>query len=282
MDYYSNVEDIDELINREKLFYKKALDRQNRFSEETKKAWRDETTFERRQRLSKEVYASFNGEVMLGPFKGTRYSDNNHRGMPDFGSMLLGFYELEVLDYLTSMGTLDLFVDIGAAEGYYPIGMANSHLAKKCIGFETNEESLKIFRQNLILNPKAVENVTILGHADSNMFSLFPESDPSKSVILCDIAGGEFELFSEETLFNIKKFKVIIEIHHWLPNFMFNYTRLLERATKFFNISFLKPKPRNVELITYLDDFTDDNRYLLCSEGRPQRMRYLVLEPKDN
>ncbi len=46
------------------------------------------------------------------------------------------------------------------------------------------------------------------------------------------------------------------------------------------SIKVLKDVPKNPFGFRILDKFSDDEKYLMMSEGRPQTMRWLVLQPK--
>lgn len=126
-------EKLPDLIEGERIFFQKVFERQSRATMEMRERWRAETILQRRRRVSSEIYDLLGGVVKYGPFKGLSLAKNNWWGGGDFGSMLLGLYEKEVLDFLFSerLDAVESFVDVGAADGYYAIGMVRSGRAKK-------------------------------------------------------------------------------------------------------------------------------------------------------
>ena len=270
------------ILEHEKKFYDEILLRRKQSSKLDQDKWRKETILERKQRLSKEIYNRYSGKVSFGPFCGMQLSSELPRTHPDLGSLLLGFYEYQVVQFITSeiFKNLELFVDIGASEGYFPIGMLYGGFCKTAIAYEDCTESAKIMMQQAKKNG-VKDRLVIKGKAKHNFVEDLDLQHRKNTLILCDIAGGEFDLFTEEVLFQLSKSTVIIEIHDWYhDNFIELYSRLLRDADKFFNVKFLKPKTRPIEEIYDLHSFTDDNRLLICSEHRPSQMRFLVLSPK--
>lgn len=282
-DFFEKPNDnIESILQNEMDFYREILERRQNYNENCRTIWRNETVTERKKRLSDEIYERYSGIVSRGPFKGMQLLNKLPREHPDFGSLLLGFYEYHVTEFITSnyFKNLKLFVDIGASEGYFPIGMLYGGFAEKAIAYEDCEKSTEVMLRQA--NTNGVQNrLTIKGRATQDFICDLQTQNVNDTVLLCDIAGGEFGLFSDEVLFGLRKSTVIVEIHDWFDeNFIDLYSRLLRTAHQFFEINFLKSKTRPIEEIYDLRSFTDDNRLLLCSEHRPSRMRYLVLTPK--
>ena len=112
-----------------------------------------------------------------------------------------------------------------------------------------------------------------------NFFSLLPsEIDFSKTTILCDIEGGEFDFFTEEILKKIRNSNIIIEIHE--NNKKNLEIELLERSKKFFNVSTIIDNNKNFENISELHTLNDIDRNLLSSEGRSYIGKWWLLSPK--
>lgn len=237
--------------------------------------------FQRRERLSSEAFDAFDGTVQCGPFEGTRLVRSNWRGMPDWASMLLGFYELEVLNLIADIlpREANFFVDIGAAEGYYPVGVVFSGLASRAYAFELDPRGRRTIVENSVLN-EISGAVEIVAEATEQSIAQILESEKGKTgLFLCDIAGGEFDLFSPELWARLQGHHVILEIHNWVPGFVDGYPKLLRGALPFFDIAAIVPSIRPIWSMPELDGFTDDNRLLICSEGRPNRMRFLYFRP---
>lgn len=273
--------DLDSILSVEKEFFREATARLVRTPERQKQLWRNETVFQRRERLSSEAFDAFNGTVQRGPFEGTRFVRSIWRGMPDWPSMLLGFYELEVLNLIVDILSqeADFFVDIGAAEGYYPTGVLSSGLASRAYAFELDFRGRSTIAGNSVLN--GVDGaLEIFEEATEQSISRILESEKEKvGLFLCDIAGAEFDLFTPELWSRLQGHHIILEIHNWVPGFVEGYPKLLRGALPFFHVAAINPASRPIWTMAELDGFTDDNRLLICSEGRPNRMRFLYLRP---
>lgn len=273
---------IQSFIDRERSFFAKSLERATKSTEAQRAKWRAETVYERRERVSAEVYNLFNGTVKYGPFSGLKLGQNVWWGNVDKASMLLGIYEKEILEFLSSGITSErpYFIDVGAADGYYAVGMLSSGLSKYCYCFEMSEEGRKRISENAELN-HVTEQLSIFPEATEQFAEALPEEILNKAIILIDIEGGEFDILNEHSLKALSQSVIIIEIHHWIDGFFNKYQHFLAMADRYFDITVIDPLEKKIETFSELDDFTDDNRYLICSEGRPNRMRFLKLGPKN-
>jgi len=222
------------------------------------------------------------GVVGYGPLKGLKLTDNAWWGAPDKASMLLGLYEQELLQALTSKPLTErsYFIDIGAADGYYGIGLVAGGFYKKSFCFEICQKGRDTIRKNAEINHVS-EKVEIFGEANHSLCQKIPQDCINDAVVLVDIEGGEFDVISAEFLEIFKGAYILIEIHNWIDDFEEKYFRLLSDASKYFSIDVVKPVARDLTQFSELNGFTDDNRYLICSEGRPNVMRFLRLIPRE-
>jgi len=81
--------------------------------------------------------------VSYGPFKGMKLTQDSWWGRFDLISKILGTYEPHVVDRLVAFaeqGT-KTFVDIGSADGYFPIGLTSGGVFEKAYAFEISEEA---------------------------------------------------------------------------------------------------------------------------------------------
>lgn len=273
---------IDELIASEFQYFLPMLERQKELSEASQAVWRAETVSERRLRVSLEVYDLCDGTVRYGPFSGVRLTKQVWWGAGDLGSQCLGLYEKEILDSIEQSGKnyFDYFIDIGAADGYYAVGMLASGFVQNAICFERSKEG-----QNTILNNwqnnGSVGNLVVLGEANQESLETLPSRSFGRSFVLIDIEGHEFELLNSRVIQLLKHCHVIIEIHNWVNDFFIKYTELLRSLAESFKVTVLERVERPTLGFEELRSFTDDNRLLLTSERRPCVMRFLRLKPRD-
>lgn len=268
-------------LGAEEQFFSGALKRSKNTPMGLREAWRKETVYERRLRVSKEVFELMKGIVGYGPLKGLKLADDAWWGAPDKASMLLGLYEQELLETLCSKPLTDrsYFIDIGAADGYYGIGLVMAEFFKKSFCFEISEKGRQTIKENAKVNGVS-ERVEVFGAADHTLAQQLPQGCIDDAVVLVDIEGGEFDVLNEEFLKRFQNAYILIEIHNWIEGFEEKYFNLLLAANQYFEIDTVEPVARDLTKFTELNDFTDDNRYLICSEGRPNVMRFLRLNPK--
>ncbi|MCX9085007.1 MAG: hypothetical protein OIN87_09455 [Candidatus Methanoperedens sp.] len=236
----------------------------------------------RRVKLSKILYQTFDGTVMYGPFKGLKLDSNPRWSNRDYSSMLLGLYEKEILDSIITVPTSHrTFIDLGAADGYYGVGVLTNNLFDFSYCFEITKIGQKQIKSNTNLN-NVSNRVKVFGKADENFYiSLLNERvNLSKCVLLCDIEGGEFDLFSEKTFNAFKGSVIFIEIHEWHKNGIEGFEKLKQRAERNFKITEFTTGSRNLSIYPELKNFSDTDRWLICSEGRGQLMTFLRLDPK--
>jgi hypothetical protein len=274
--------DIEKFISEEKLYFEPMLQRQNRYSNAELENFRTETVSERKSRVSKEMFEYCNGVVKYGPFTGLKLTSNTWWGGNDLGSMCFGLYEKELLDFLNSkyIENRDIFIDIGAADGYYAIGLLLSKRVKSALCFELTRHGRDTINLNWNLNdrPGAIE---IKGDVFTDFKNSVSNIDFKKTTVLIDIEGAEFSFLNNEILKILQNAVVAIEIHNWIPNFIDLYSEFLKNASGFFDIEILTRHERETLIFDELLSLTDDNRLLLTSESRPCVMRFLVLKPKN-
>ena len=239
----------------------------------------------RREFLSNKIFKKFKGVVKYGPFKGLKLSEKVWWSHTDMGSILFGFYEKEILEEVlkTSINKEKKnFIDIGAADGYYAIGVLKSNLYDHSYCFELTKKGREVIKENSILN-NVFKKISIHGEVDTLLSNYLPFYILNNSLILIDIEGHEFNLLSLEFLKEIKYAKVIIEIHEYFHE---DGVRMLEELKKklkiFFEIKEITTQQRNLAPFIELDNFSDSDRWLLCSEGRYKKGKWLILNPKEN
>ena len=234
----------------------------------------------RRVFLSKKLNKAFNGVIKYGPFQGLEFSDDSWWGASDRGSMLLGLYEQEVLKSLQKLPKkYRYFIDIGAADGYYGIGVLVGNLFEKSWCYEISPQGQNTIKRNADLN-NVSHRIVIRGKADGGFDKEFSEEDAASSVLFVDIEGGEFELFNSELLEKFRSSVIFIELHDWaFTDGKERLDRLRSDAEKYFQISALTTTSRDLSIFEELKDMSDTDRWLICSENRPRLMTWWRLDP---
>jgi len=247
-----------------------------------KKKYQLETVYERKLRISYELCRILKNQIKYGPYKGTKFSIKENRKIKfvDYGSYLLGLYEHNISDILTKKkDKLTNFVQLGTSVGYHAIGLIKNRYFNSAVCFEKDKAVKNILENNIKLN-KCQKKIKVFSEAKENFYLKI--NRPEKTMILIDIEGQEFKILNFSSITAIKKCHVIIEIHQWIDNFNIEYQKLLKILLKYFRIKFISHIEGPIEINKFkeLNAFTDDNRYLICSEHRPSQMRYLYCIPK--
>lgn len=235
----------------------------------------------RRELLGTRIYNESDGKVLYGPFEGLKIL--SHRwGARDLGSMILGQYERHVVEYLNSIdNNYSIFIDVGAADGFYAIGLTQNKKMDKSICFESSPEG----RQSIAMNSRAnkMENkVQIRGTAREDFAKeLIREigSDIDKCVFLFDIEGGEFDLLNQENLRILRNSILVIELHEEANDYENKLSKLNSDASNFFKVSTLNRKSVDPFSFKELDSWPDEDRQIIFSEGRRYAMTWLTLTP---
>lgn len=235
-------------------------------------------TFEVKRRVTQEFSASTHLTVVDGPFRGARMLDSTHGGSNQevFGQSI-GTYEAPVTRVLTSKKWLN-FIDIGAESGFYVAGMLKCGWARHAYAFEDNLSSQQELIRRLDINGVSAK---ILGHADFESVRSLIESNQlnnSGTVVLCDIEGAEFEMFSESLVLVMNKCTVVIELHDPEGN------RTKELIQSFGRTHAIEVAKRDTWFAPFLSDpslsnLSDHQKMLLISEGRAFAQSWLIATP---
>ena len=272
---------IEEFIKKEIEYFKPMLQRQKETTQEMIEAWRKETVAQRLERVSLETYDLCEGKVQQGLFGGLQLDKDTWWGKNDLGAQCLGLYEKEVLDLIAATGPYDTFLDIGAADGYYAVGLLHAKMAKRAICFEISKDGQRAINENWLIN-KCPGEIEIHGEANEQTIASVATQLSDNTLALIDIEGFEFQLLSQEVIATLGTCNVVVEIHNWVDGFENKYSALLKDLDRFFDIKIISPSERNTQTIELLRSYTDDNRLLVSSERRPCLMRFLHLKPKKN
>jgi hypothetical protein len=124
--------------------------------------------------------------------------------------------------------------------------------------------------------------LTILGEATTRFFEeavVAADCEASEAVILIDVEGAEFSVLNEVVLQQLSEASLIVEIHDFDDASSVAGDELISRLGRYFSIRVISQSERNPNSFDELAKWSDDDRWLLCSESRRYRMRWLVCEP---
>jgi len=235
-----------------------------------------------RRRLSRTIFNQCGGIVQYGPLAGMHWLDNPSWGRSDQGVLILGLYEQEVLaNLMEAPDRFRILVDVGAADGYYAVGLLYNAKVERSVAFESIPECREAIARLAEKNGVA-DRITILGAANDNFVELLHTSkiDSRETMFLIDIEGAEFTVLTEEFFASLKNSLIVVETHaHIYADPEGEIARLKERASRTHSVTAWYPGGRNPWTIQELEGFTELDRWILCSEGRVELQQWLRFDP---
>ena len=233
-----------------------------------------------KDKLSKYLIEKFGYQIRYGHFSGLLLNKDEWWGKYDITNKLLGTYESHVTEKIINLSKkYKCFINFGAADGYFAIGLLKKKYVNKAICFEISPKGRKNIYSNSKLNSVS-EYIEIYEEANEHSVKKIIQEN-KESIILCDIEGGEFSLFNEKLLSSFKNCSVIIETHELFESYNYNdLEKLIERSKKYFDVKFINKDKIDINAYDELNHFPDDWRLLAFSENRPRTMNWIILEPK--
>tara|TARA_B100001029_G_scaffold127539_1_gene106544 strand:- start:502 stop:1398 length:897 start_codon:yes stop_codon:yes gene_type:complete len=233
--------------------------------------------------LGKKISKYSKQKILSGPYIGTKIIYSSGWSNIDFAPKYLGTYEKQVQEqiiFLKKKFKLTYFVDLGAAEGYHLVSLLKKKIFKTGQAYEIEKISRDILLKNATIN-KVNKQISI--HSEANFNSLkinLKNINQKKILFLVDIEGGEFDLFNEEFCKYFSKSFFIIEDHSFNILNKNKISNFYNNINKYFKLFKIKDNSKNPFEFSILDDFSDDEKYLMMSEGRPKTMQWIILYPK--
>lgn len=233
--------------------------------------------------LGKKLSKYSKEKILYGPYTGTKFTFLYGWSNIDFGPKYLGIYEQHIqkkIIYLKNKFKINFFVDCGAAEGYHTISLLKKKIFKTAIAYEIDKNSKDILKKNAIING-VQKKISIFSDANfSSLKTNINKKNLKKTLFLIDIEGGEFDLFSKEFCKYFSQCYFIIEDHNFILSDKKKVSLFYKNIKRFFKVEIVKDEFRNPLNFRILDHLSEDEKYLIMSEGRPKSMQWLVLYPK--
>lgn len=231
---------------------------------------------EKRVRVNKLIQERTSSIVQTGLFRGMLLLDTSNRGDGDIGPKLLGLYEQELhapLLQLTSTHSYDSIVDIGAAEGYFAVGMARLVPQATIFAYDTDQLSLGILKRNAALNG-CEDRILCGGACDAGMLRDIA-SRHQRTLAIIDCEGYEKVLISELDLIGIAgKIDIVVECHDlWDATIS---ATIRQKMSLTHDVEVLPASGRNPNQFKFLDHLPDLDRWIAVWERRGARMDWLV------
>ncbi len=219
------------------------------------------------------------GRVLSGPFAGLFYTGRGF--MSSATPKVVGTYELELFPAFERLvkARPELFINAGAAEGFYASALASRLPQALVLAYEIEEKNHQAIR-HLARKNQVCERVEIRGACDTEALSALGRSHPCNAAMLMDVEGAEFDILTQQTAPLLAEWQIIVEVHPWAnPE-----ARDILRSTF--------EQTHDIEVIPVRERKTNDipaplrsfwlNRWILreLREFRPPGMFWLEMIPK--
>ena len=232
----------------------------------------------RRQDLLSAFVQQFGWTVQSGPFAGLVLSARAAWGDGDALPKLLGCYEAELHPLITQLveGAPDLVVNVGAAEGYYAIGLARLLPATSVHAFDSAAESHDICRETARLN--GVEaRVSVAGECTPELLQTLLIRG-QRPLLVCDCEGCERVLIDPRRVPALTGTQMLIECHDFIDATITQ--TLVDRLAATHDLVGVREGARDPNTTPFLQSLNSLDRWLAMCEYRPCTMHWLLATPK--
>jgi hypothetical protein len=226
--------------------------------------WRQRLDFQ--EKIKSKFFAEAQPIVLSGPFKGMSYINDIVWG--PITPKWLGAYECELHSIVVEIirnQNYDTIIDIGAAEGYYAIGLAK-HLPESTV-FTFDLDYRARLQQRRMARLNKVTNVIIGSSCDHFQME---NHIRKRCLVVCDIEGFEVQLLDPTTVPALARADVLVEVHSTQNMSVIEVKNLLiQRFCRTHKIGTIDSQPRGLVNFRHLVPSVADEELLIAlDEGR--------------
>ena len=149
--------------------------------------------------------------VLAGPFAGMAYIADSSGSA--FLPKILGTYELEITSGIEAIKSSphDLIIDIGAAEGYYAIGLARARPGSRTVCFEAHKPARYLLNRLATLN-QLDGRIEVQGFCTpTDLAAALARAE--HPAIVCDCEGSEDVLLDPTAIPALARATILVELH---------------------------------------------------------------------
>lgn len=216
--------------------------------------------------------------VQSGPFAGMALADRTSWGDGDLLPKLLGCYETELHSTLTEIAATapDLVVNVGAAEGYYAVGLARLIQGAFVHAFDTSPVSQDVCRHAAALNNVGTR-ISVAGECTPDVLqAILPRGQAP--LVVCDCEGYERELIDPRRVPALRKATLVVECHDFVDATITQ--TLVGRLSATHMLIGIREGARDPNASPFLQKFDSLDRWLAVCEYRPSMMHWLIARPR--
>jgi hypothetical protein len=210
--------------------------------------------------------------VLRGPLRGIPFGVDG--AGQNYYAKLLGTYERELHPWIRRLSGFDQLVNVGAADGYYAIGLTLALNIPDAIAFEMDP-----VRQALLIRNRDAaglgERLRVRGECDVQTLA---STLATRSLVVMDVEGAERELLDPERVPQLRHATILVEVHDFVSAEIAPLLQERTRQTHKCDQVWSEPRtPRDLSPLLF-GPFAAAAMSLM-DEYRPSRMRWFLLEP---
>jgi hypothetical protein len=231
-----------------------------------------------REELGIGIAGSLGDRVRYGPLKGSILSKDETFSIAAKAVKVLGLYEQPVQRLIGTHGPFGRGLFVGAADGYYGIGTVAAGLVQSSYCWDIDPRSQAALTAAAARNGVS-ERVRVFGAFDEGAMTrdVGVAALSSNDLVMVDIEGGEFDFLSDRVLQSFGSALVVVELHPLLvENGAQRVDELIRKTKHKAGFRIMTDEGRSLAGIKEVSGLNDDERNLLCSEGRGFQMSWLV------
>ena len=215
-------------------------------------------------------------KVQSGPFAGMQFLPTVLEGC--YMPKLLGTYEMELHPHWLRFRQTRKYrtiIDVGAAEGYYAVGLALMFPEARVLARDINPQSMKsiadLARRNNVAD--RVDIGGLFAHED------FQREAQGPTLVLCDIEGGEDKLMDPAQAPALRYCDIVVELHAGADTTL---RRLMhERFDATHDVVIVEEQGRDVSLPPMFDRLDSIDRVLATWEFRMSATPWAVMRARE-
>jgi hypothetical protein len=220
------------------------------------------------------VKAATGGQVQDGPFSGTIILPETSWGDGELGAKWLGVYEEELHSCLDDLAQRppSAVINIGCGDGFYAIGLARMFPGVTIFAFDIDGNAQALTRRNVDAN--SVGGQVSVGGICTPADLIGLAGQYRDCLVVCDIEGGEVELFSASgVVAALGQSDIIIECHDFVVRGTTEKLCQIFDATH--DVFVLIEGGRDLSRFSFLSPLSDAERQALVNENRPEIMSWV-------
>lgn len=227
-----------------------------------------------KRRIARRLAEGCGNVVQSGPFSGMTLTSARASG--SLAAFLLGSYESELHEALEELidHRPSNVINVGAAEGYYAVGMARRLPHSTIWAFDLDKQAQRLIHRTARLNGVS-DRVRIGGECTS---AIIGRVATPGCLLIVDVDGFELDLLQPDAVPALRTSSLLVELHDFVDPTLSATVEGRFAATH--DCQHIAIQPRDSNDYPPLRHFAAADQVLALSEGRLTPQSWAVLVPR--